>query len=48
MKRKVITGQTTKVVINIADKKVSFPALYSQLNQWPIMGLDKVIFIKNW
>ncbi|HHQ6582042.1 TPA: hypothetical protein ACSTJ2_004078 [Serratia fonticola] len=45
VKRKVVTGQTTNVVINMADTKVSLPTLQSQLNQWPIMGLDKVIVI---
>ncbi|SUB31690.1 Uncharacterised protein [Yersinia pseudotuberculosis] len=45
VKRKVVTGQTTNVVINMADTKVSLPTLQSQFNQWPIMGLDKVIVI---
>ncbi|WP_159565321.1 hypothetical protein [Budvicia diplopodorum] len=45
VKRKVVTGQTTNVVINMSDTKVSLPTLQSQLNQWPIMGLDKVIVI---
>ncbi len=45
VKRKVTTGQTTNVIINMSDTKVSLPTLQNQFTQWPIMGLDKVIVI---
>lgn len=45
VKRKVTSGQTTNVVINMSDTKVSVPELQQQLTKWPIMGLDKVIII---
>ena len=45
VKRKVTSGQTTNVVINISDTTVSVPAIQQQLTKWPIMGLDKVIVV---
>ena len=45
VKSKVDKGQTSNVVINMSDTKVSIPELQKQLTQWPIMGLDKVIVI---
>ncbi len=44
-KEKIDSGQTTNVVINLSDTKVSIPSLQQQLTKWPIMGLDKVIVI---
>ena len=45
VKEKIDSGQTTNVVINMSDTKVSIPSLQQQLNNWPIIGLDKVIVI---
>ncbi|ARJ40940.1 Contact-dependent inhibition of growth factor CdiA [Pantoea alhagi] len=45
VKRKVTSGQTNNVVINMSDTKASLPALQNQLSQWPIIGLEKVIVI---
>lgn len=45
VKEKIDSGQTTNVVINMSDTKVSIPSLQQQLNKWPILGLDKVIVI---
>lgn len=45
VKRKVTSGQTTNVVINISDTAVSVPVIQQQLTKWPIMGLDKVIVV---
>ncbi len=45
VKTKIDKGQTSNVVINMSDTKVSIPELQKQLTQWPIMGLDKVIVI---
>jgi len=45
VKTKIDKGQTSNVVINMSDTKVSIPELQKQLTQWPIMGLDKVIII---
>lgn len=45
VKSKIDKGQTSNVVINMSDTKVSVPELQKQLTQWPIMGLDKVIVI---
>lgn len=45
VKRKVTSGQTTNVVINISDTTVSVPAIQQQLTKCPIMGLDKVIVV---
>lgn len=45
IKRKVTSGQTTNVVINMSDTKVSVPELQQQLTKWPVMGLDKVIIV---
>ncbi|WP_052219452.1 VENN motif pre-toxin domain-containing protein [Providencia rettgeri] len=45
VKRKVTSGQTTNVVINMSDTTVSVPAIQQQLTKWPIVGLDKVIVV---
>lgn len=45
VKEKIGSGQTTNVVINMSDTKVSVPALQQQLTKWPIMGLEKVVII---
>lgn len=45
VKTKIDKGQTSNVVINMSDTKISIPELQKQLTQWPIMGLDKVIVI---
>lgn len=45
VKGKVDEGQTTNVVINMADTKVSFSELQQQFTKWPVMGMDKLIVI---
>ncbi|HDU8494612.1 TPA: hypothetical protein RG419_001219 [Morganella morganii] len=45
IKHKVTSGQTTNVVINMSDTKISVPELQQQLTKWPVMGLDKVIIV---
>lgn len=45
MKGKIDEGQTSNVVINMSDTKVSFSQLQQQLTKWPIMGMDKLIII---
>lgn len=45
VKGKIDEGQTTNVVINISDTKVSMKALQNQFSQWPVLGMDKLIVI---
>ncbi|WP_159680624.1 hypothetical protein [Yersinia canariae] len=45
VKGKIDEGQTSNVVINMSDTKVSFSQLQQQLTKWPIMGMDKLIII---
>jgi len=45
VKGKIDEGQTTNVVINISDTKVSIKALQNQFSQWPVLGMDKLIVI---
>ncbi|MBZ8327737.1 hemagglutinin repeat-containing protein [Escherichia coli] len=45
VKGKIDEGQTTNVVINMADTKVSFSELQQQFIKWPVIGMDKLIII---
>lgn len=45
VKGKIDEGQTTNVVVNISDTKVSMQTLQNQFTQWPILGMDKLIII---
>lgn len=45
VKGKIDEGQTTNVVINISDTKVSMKALQNQFSKWPVLGMDKLIII---
>jgi filamentous hemagglutinin len=45
MEEKVISGQTNNIVVNLADSSVAPAALKSQLESYPIPGLNQVIII---
>jgi filamentous hemagglutinin len=45
MEEKVISGQTSNIVVNLTDSPVTPAALISQLENHPIVGLNQVIII---
>jgi len=45
IKIKVDTGQTDRIILNMADSPVSLGQMSAQLHDWPIAGLKEVIAI---
>ena len=45
IERKVVNGQTDRVVLNLADSSVDLDAMSAQLRDWPIEGLQEVMVI---
>ncbi len=45
IERKVVNGQTDRVVLNLTDNPVDLDAMRAQLRDWPIEGLNEVIVI---
>lgn len=48
VKGKIDEGQTTNVVINAGDTKVSIAQLQQQFTKWPVVGMDKLIIIDKY
>jgi len=45
IERKVVNGQTDRVVLNLTDTPVDLEIVRAQLRDWPIEGLNEVIVI---
>ena len=45
IERKVVNGQTDRVVLNLTDTPVDPKKMRAQLRDWPIEGLKEVIVI---
>jgi Contact-dependent growth inhibition CdiA C-terminal domain len=47
VQKKVATGQTRRLIINLTDSPLTADQLRAQFAEWPIPGLEEVIAIKN-
>jgi Contact-dependent growth inhibition CdiA C-terminal domain len=45
VQRKVIAGQTKRIIVNLHDSKVDLPTLTKQFADWPISDLEQVLVI---
>ncbi|MFC5666913.1 putative T7SS-secreted protein [Kitasatospora misakiensis] len=45
IEEKVLEGQTSRIVVNLADSPVEVSALKAQLHDWPIEGLQEAVVI---
>ncbi|PTL85468.1 hypothetical protein [Vitiosangium sp. GDMCC 1.1324] len=46
-RQKVLSGQTSRIVLNLDDTSVTLDAMKNQLTSWPIPGLEEVLGIKG-
>ncbi|MFF7591686.1 hypothetical protein ACFZCK_29825 [Kitasatospora purpeofusca] len=45
IEEKVLEGQTSRIVVNLADSPVEVSALKAQLHYWPVEGLQEAVVI---
>ena len=42
-----LSGQTTRVVLNVTETKIDIAALRTQFQKWPIEGLEEVLAVTD-
>jgi len=47
VKEKLLSGQSSRVVLNLDDSPVTLEALRKQFADWPISGLQDIIIVRN-